>query len=177
MQTPEPRIVIYHAKQCDPRKCSALKLKKFDLVLVVHHARRLPRGGVILNPFAERAFSPIDRVQIQRRGLIALDLSWNHAEDAEKLLGLWGQSRSLPYLIAANPINYGKPTKLSTVEALAAALVISNFRRLAERLLSVFKWGPTFLTLNDELLKTYAEAQDSADIIEMQEQFMNQQFR
>lgn len=174
MPTMRPKIVIYHAKQCDPRKCSALKLKRHSLVRVVHHARRLPRGGLILNPFAETAFSPRDRPRIQVKGLIALDLSWNHAEDAEKLLSLRGASRSLPYLIAANPINYGTPTKLSTVEALAAALIIAGFRKPAEELLSVFKWGPTFLTLNDELLEDYAKAQSSGDIIAMQKRFMDQ---
>ncbi|MCW3981786.1 MAG: DUF367 family protein [Candidatus Bathyarchaeota archaeon] len=177
MHVPRPRIFIYHAKQCDPHKCSALKLKRHNLVWVVHHARKLPRGALILNPFAERAFSPKDQTQIQMKGLVALDLSWSHAEDAEKLLSLRGASRSLPYLLAANPINFGTPTKLSTVEALAAALIISGFRKRAERLLSVFKWGPTFLTLNDELLKAYAKAPNSTEIIKMQKQFMNQQTR
>jgi pre-rRNA-processing protein TSR3 len=168
----ELRIIVYHAKQCDPRKCSALKLKRHNLARVVHQGKRLPRGAVILNPFSERAFSPADREQVYRKGLVALDLSWKHADDVAKLLSLPGASRCLPYLIAANPVNYGKPTKLSTVEALAAALFIAGFGEKAEKLLSVFKWGSTFVSLNRELLEAYTRARDSGEVVRLQELFM-----
>lgn len=167
------QIVVYHARQCDPRKCSALKLKRHNLVWVVHQTRELPRGAVILNPFAERAFSPSDHERIEKRGLVALDLSWKHADDVKRFLNLRGASRCLPYLIAANPINYGKPTKLSTVEALAAALIIAGFKGEGEKLLSVFKWGHTFLSLNEELLEVYVQARDSGEVVELQKQFMD----
>ncbi|MFP3985850.1 MAG: DUF367 family protein [Candidatus Bathyarchaeia archaeon] len=166
------KIVVYHARQCDPRKCSALKLKRHGHVWTVHNVRELPKGAVILNPFAKKAFSPIDRKRIETKGLVALDLSWKHADDVAKLLNLRGASRCLPYLIAANPVNYGKPTMLSTVEALAAALFIAGFKEKAEELLSSFKWGHTFLSLNKELLETYAQAQDSGEVVEFQKQFM-----
>lgn len=167
-----PAIVVYHARQCDPGKCSALKLKRHNLVRVVHTRRGLPKGPVILNPLAKKAFSPSDRARLEKRGLVALDLSWKHADDVGKLLSLRGASRCLPYLIAANPINYGKPTKLSTVEALAAALFIAGFEAEAKKLLSVFKWGPTFLSLNEELLTEYAQTRNSLEIVEVQKQFM-----
>jgi len=167
------QIVVYHAKQCDPRKCSSLKLKRHNLVWVVHQTRELPRGAVILNPFATRAFSPSDRERIEKRGLVVLDFSWKHADDVKRLLNLRGASRCLPYLIAANPINYGKPTKLSTVEALAAALIIAGFKGKGEKLLSVFKWGHTFLSLNEELLEVYVQARDSGEVVELQKQFMD----
>lgn len=167
------RIVVYRARQCDPRKCSALKLKRHGLADVVYRTQELPRGAVVLNPFSERAFSPADRGRVESRGLVALDLSWKHVGDVAGLLGLPRAARCLPYLIAANPVNYGKPTVLSTVEALAAALFVVGLRKNAERLLSVFKWGSTFLSLNRELLEAYAGARDSGEVVRLQEQFMS----
>jgi len=81
-------------------------------------------------------------------------------------------SRCLPYLVAANPVNYGVPTKLSTVEALASALYIANHREEADRLLSIFKWGPNFVELNRQLLESYANARDSSGVVEVQKRFI-----
>lgn len=54
----------------------------------------------------------------------------------------------VPYLIASNPINYGKPWRLNCVEALAAAFYITGRGSDAERLLEKFSWGHSFWTLN-----------------------------
>jgi len=167
------KVVVYHAKQCDPKKCTALKLGRHNLVRVVHRIRALPKGSVILNPLSKKAFSPEDRLRLEKRGLAAIDCSWIHAEEVFEL-SMRGASRCLPYLIAANPVNYGAPTKLSTVEALAAALYIVGFKDKAERLLSIFKWGPQFINLNRELLDNYAEAKDSSEVVELQTKFMSQ---
>jgi len=164
-------ITVYHAKQCDPKKCTALKLKRHNMVRVVHRIRGLPRGAVILNPFSVRAFSPADRGRLERRGLAAIDCSWIHADEVFEL-SMHGTSRCLPYLIAANPTNYGTPTKLSTVEALAAALYIAGFKEEAERLLSIFKWGPNFIILNQERLDSYAQAKNSTEVVELQKDFL-----
>ena len=171
MQPKTVKISVYHAKQCDPRKCSTLKLKRFGMVRVVHRVRLLRRGAVILNPFSEKAFSSADRKRIEHRGLAAIDCSWIHADEVFEL-HMRGASRCLPYLIAANPVNYGIPTKLSTVEALAAALYIADFKREAEKLLSIFKWGPQFLRLNQEFLASYAKAKDSSEVVKLQKKFM-----
>jgi len=165
------KIVVYHARQCDPRKCSALKLKRHGLVRVVYRLRLLPRGAIVLNPFSEKAFSSADRERIEERGLVALDYSWKCTENA-RAIPLIGESRSLPYLVAANPVNYGTPTKLSTVEALAAALYIVGYEKKAEKLLSMFKWGPEFIRLNQRLLDSYAHAKNSAEVVDLQKKFM-----
>jgi pre-rRNA-processing protein TSR3 len=144
-----------------------LKLKRHGLARVVTSIKFLPRRAIVLNPFGEIAFSPADRHRIQDFGLAALDCSWEHAQ---KVLSthVKGTSRCLPILIAGNPTNYAKATKLSTVEAIAGALYIAGFRDEAKKLLSIFTWGHTFLELNADLLETYAGAKDSAEIVKMQ---------
>lgn len=72
----------------------------------------------------------------------------------------------MPYMVAANPINYGKPYELSTVEALSAALYVLGFRERSVELLNKFKWGPHFLELNEELLDLYSEAETSEEAVE-----------
>jgi pre-rRNA-processing protein TSR3 len=134
---------------------------------VVSKTRFLPKRAIVLNPFSEIAFSPADRERIEDFGLVALDCSWEHAQKV-LLKHVRGTSRCLPILIAGNPVNFGKATKLSTVEALAAALYIAGFKQEAVGLLSIFTWGHTFLELNAALLENYASAQDSTEIIRMQ---------
>ncbi len=161
------KIVIYHANQCDPKRCTGLKLKRHGLARVVTRFRFLPRRAIILNPFAEIAFSPADKQRIQDFGLAALDCSWEHAQ---KVLSghVKGTSRCLPVLIAGNPTNYSKATKLSTAEAIAGALYIAGFKEEAKKILSIFVWGHTFFELNANLLENYTNAKDSTDIVKMQ---------
>jgi pre-rRNA-processing protein TSR3 len=168
------RIVVYHAGQCDPKKCTALKLKRLGLIRLVRQMKFLPKRAVVLNPLSEIAFSPADRERIENFGLAALDFSWEHAEKI-LLKNVRGTSRCLPYLIAGNPVNFGKPTKLSTVEALAAASYIAGFKDEAQQLLSIFKWGHTFLELNKERLESYASAKDSRGVVELQKNFIAQE--
>lgn len=126
----------------------------------------MPKRAIILNPFGEIAFSPADRQRVADFGLAALDCSWEHAE---KVLShhVRGTARCLPILIAGNPTNYAKATKLTTAEALAAALYIAGFKEEAQKLLSIFTWGHTFFELNAMLLDEYVKAKDSTDIVEI----------
>jgi len=165
------KIVVYHAGQCDPKKCTALKLKRHGLVRLVRQLKLLPRRAVVLNPFSEIAFSAADRQRIEKFGLAALDCSWEHAEEV-MLKHVRGTSRCLPILLAGNPVNFGKLTKLTTAEALAAALYFANFKKEAHQVLSIFKWGHTFFEINHEKLETYAKAENSKEIVEMQQAFM-----
>ena len=150
----------------DPEKCSARKLARFDLA-TLHRATRATPPGVVLNPFAERALSPTDA---DHERLVALDCSWETAE--REAFDLRGTHRSLPFLVAANPVNYGTPFRLMTVEAFAGALCILGERERAETILGKFRWGHTFLELNAEPLRRYAECADSSAVVAVQEEYL-----
>jgi len=129
----------------------------------------LPRGAVLLTPEAGRALSPADGPRAERRGLAIVDVSWKRGTFPPVPQAV---ARALPYLLAANPVNYGKPFVLSSVEALAAALVIFGRGEEARTILSKFTWGGQFLTLNREPLDAYASATDSVAVVRAQGDFI-----
>jgi pre-rRNA-processing protein TSR3 len=158
----------------DPEKCTARKLDRFDLV-ELHHSDRATPYGLVLNPHAEVALSPADADPSGPAGdaadrLVALDCSWESAGEA--LFDLPGEHRALPFLVAANPVNYGRAFQLTTVEALAAALYVLGHPDRAEALLSKFTWGETFLELNAEPLERYAACEDSAEVVAVQAEYL-----
>jgi len=155
----------------DPEKCTARRLARFDLVELHRSAGTVP-PGIVLDPFAERALSPADRLDDGVNRLVALDCSWETAR--EEAFDLDGPHRSLPFLVAANPVNFGTPFKLTTVEALAGALVVLGDREQAEEILSKFRWGETFLELNAEPLGRYADCADSTGVVAVQEEYLSE---
>jgi pre-rRNA-processing protein TSR3 len=152
----------------DPDKCTARKLARFDLA-TLHRSDKATPYGVVLNPHAEQALSPADATET----LVALDCSWESA--GEKRFSIRGEHRALPYLVAANPVNFGRPLQLTTVEALAAALCLFGERDHAERILSKFRWGETFLELNDEPLRRYADCADSTEVVAVQGEYLDRE--
>ncbi|MFB6218316.1 MAG: DUF367 family protein [Halobacteriaceae archaeon] len=150
----------------DPEKCTARKLARFDLVELHGSAPATPRA-LVLDPHADRALSPADDPD----RLVALDCSWETA--SEERFDLRGPHRALPFLVAGNPVNYGRPYALTTAEAFAAALAILGARDRAERLLGKFRWGHTFLELNEEPLRRYADCADSAEVVAVQSAYLD----
>ncbi len=157
----------------DPDKCTARRLAELGHA-ELHHSTRATPPGIVLNPFAEKALSPADRHRTPDDPtpdrLVALDCSWETAE--AEAFDLEGRHRSLPFLVAANPVNYGTAFQLNTVEAFAGALAILGERAQAEEILSTFSWGPTFLELNDEPLRRYADCEDSSEVIAVQDDYL-----
>jgi pre-rRNA-processing protein TSR3 len=79
-----------------------------------------------------------------------------------------GVRRRLPALLAGNPTNYSKVSKLTTAEALAASLFILGCRSMSENILDKFKWGHTFFELNSEILGDYTNAVNTTEIVELE---------
>lgn len=156
----------------DPEKCSARKLAGFDLATLHHSARETP-PGIVLDPYAERALSPADGTDMETSSerLVAFDCSWETAE--AEAFELDGPHRSLPFLVASNPINYGTPFQLNTVEAFAGALCILGYRERAEDILGKFRWGHTFFELNEEPLRRYAGCADSSQVVAVQSEYLD----
>lgn len=154
---------------CDPRKCTTKKLARFGMIAVYASARRSPSDGVLLYPGAETVLSREDVPAAETSGLGVLDTSWKSGPFPPLTRHC---QRALPYLVAANPVNYGKPAILSSVEALAAALIILGRWEQANLILSKFAWGGQFLALNREPLAEYAKARTRMDMLEAQALFV-----
>ncbi len=161
-------VHIYYEGDDDPTKCTARRLDKFDEAILYRKMDQVPYG-VVLNPHAEQALSPAD-AEDGLGTLVALDCSWESAEEASFRMN--GIHRALPFLVAANPVNYGRPFQLTTAEALAAACCILGDRDRAETLLEPFRWGETFLTLNEEPLRRYSECGDSSAVVDVQDDYL-----
>lgn len=162
------RLFAFHAGECDPKRCTSKKLARFGVVVLASRPAGLPRGAVVLTPTAPRAFSRADAPRAERFGLAVLDVSWKRGTfpSIRPRVG-----RALPYLVAANPVNYGKPFTLSSAEAFAAALVILGHEDEARSILGKFAWGEQFLSLNAEPLDEYRRAKDSSDVVRAQALF------
>jgi rRNA small subunit aminocarboxypropyltransferase len=166
------RLVIYYANEDDPKKCTAKKLHRFGFATLEKNIRKLPYHAVLLNPFTEKSLSHEDLQIVQEHGLVALDCSWKTAEQSFQSLEKTSVPRALPFLLAANPVNYGKPFQLSTVEAFAAALYILGEVSHAEKILGIYTWGHRFLELNHEPLEDYRVAKDSAEVVRLMKQYI-----
>ena len=147
--------------QDDPTKCTARKMIHMDLAKGVSRKFHASDSTIVLNPYAHRVLSPPDRIA---KGILVVDCSWNLAQEVFfKRLG--GKHRRLPILLAGNPTNYARPGMLSSLEAMAATLYILGEVEEAERYLSIYKWGPTFETLNKEPLEDYRKSRTEGKVL------------
>ena len=166
------KLIVYHANEDDPKKCSAKKLAKFGHCKIEKNIRKVPKDMILLNPFSEKSISKEDLEIANKHGLLVVDCSWKNAENSFDFLDKKNHSRALPFVVAANPVNYGKPLKLSTLEAFAVALYILDEIEKAEEILKLYKWGPNFLVLNKEPLEDYRSATSSKDVVKAMKEYV-----
>ncbi|MEM0128473.1 MAG: DUF367 family protein [Thermoplasmatales archaeon] len=155
--------LVVHGNEDDPKKCTARKLRRFGLAVFVSH---VPRSSIILYPDSPIRISSSDAIFDH---LVAVDVSWKNIEK-HKFAG--GNVRSLPFLLAANPVNYGKPYKLSTVEAVSASFYIIGKKEVALKILGKFSWGIQFINLNRNPLEDYSKAKNSEEIVEIEKSYI-----
>lgn len=165
------RLLAIIAREDDPKKCTAAKLVRLGELRPTLPVR-VPHGAVVLDPEAEKAISREDLAAARSRGLLVVDVSWNKLVRFPRIRGGL-RHRALPFLIAANPTNFGKPQRLSSAEALAASLYILGEAAHAERVMGKFKWGPTFIEINRERLEAYALCATSAEVVAAQARMLD----
>jgi pre-rRNA-processing protein TSR3 len=140
------KIFALYFNECDPLKCTALKLKKHNLIIISNRFIEQMKESIFLDPFAEKVISKNDINIVIKNGITVIDCSWKNILNID--CSKFKNKRKLPPLIAANPVNYGRWEKLSSVEALAAAIYILDFKEFSKLLLSKFSWGAEFLRIN-----------------------------
>lgn len=161
---------MWDFNQCDPRKCTGRKLSRLGLIKNLKVKQRF--HGIVLTPTADKCVSPADKKIIETKGIAVVDCSWARIDETPLAALKPSHGRLLPFLVAANPINYGHPLKLSCVEAIAAVMYITGYKEFAELYMDKFSWGHSFLELNEHLLEAYSKCTDSKSVVAQQETYM-----
>ena len=155
---------------CDPKRCSGKKLMRLGLMRELAIGRK--HGGVVITPNGRTPVSPADLSLLLEHGAAVVECSWARLAEVPftKLGGR--HERLLPYLVAANPVNYGRPWRLNCVEALAACFAICGRRDWADCILEPFSYGAAFMDINGELLQRYAACEDAEAVTRAEEQWI-----
>jgi pre-rRNA-processing protein TSR3 len=167
---PSFKAACWDLGHCDPKRCSGKKLMKLGLMRELHVGQR--HNGVVITPNGKQVVSPADRELVDTYGAAVVECSWARVKEIQ-----WGKvggrcERLLPYLVAANSVNYGKPWRLNCAEALAAAFYICGHPDWAEAILAPFPYGKAFLEINASLLKRYAACEDAAAVKRTEAEWM-----
>ena len=163
-------LQMIYFEQCDPKKCTGKKMEKIGLLTETKFYTSYP--GILLTPTGKKMVSKQDHERIKTKGICVLDCSWAKFNELNLNLNKI-ETRSLPYLVAVNPVNYGKAYKLTCVEAIAATLYLAGFEREAKFIMDHFNWGPAFFEVNKELFDLYGNASSDVELKQIEEKYIN----
>ncbi|KAJ2725332.1 ribosome biogenesis protein tsr3 [Coemansia sp. Benny D115] len=155
---------------CDPKRCSGRKLARMGMVKEFRLGQVFK--GVVMSPEGKQVVSRADLPIMQEHGAAMIDCSWARLDEVPFAKIKAHHNRLLPYLVAANPVNYGKPWRLNCVEALAAAFYVVGWDEIGDKLMGKFKWGHGFKEMNAVLFKRYAACEDNQGVLKVQNEWM-----
>ena len=163
-------LALWEFGQNDAKRDSGSKLCRLG------YARKLKIGqsfpGIVLSSEAKTIISPADAELVESFGISGINCSWNRLEEIPfGSMGKGKNQRLLPLLFAANTVNYGRPFKMNTAEALAACLYITGFKDEARTLLEPFSYGVEFLRLNNEALERYSACENAMAVDAVQQEY------
>ena len=164
------KLSMLYFDQCDPKKCTGKKMERLGLLKEIKFSRNY--GGILLTPNGKKICSIEDHEIIAKKGICVIDCSW--AKFNELHLDLHKiETRSLPFMVAVNPVNFGKAYKLSCSEAFAACLFLGGFEKEARFIMDHFKWGAHFFKINEELFGKYKGVSSQEELKQIQEKYIN----
>ncbi|KAK9447069.1 UPF0293 protein C1F3.04c [Limtongia smithiae] len=166
------KLAMWDFDHCDPKRCSGKKLARLGLMRALRVGQKFQ--GLVISSNGKLPVCPEDRAILDESGVAVVECSWARIDEIPFARIGGRNERLLPYLVAANPVNYGKPWKLNCVEAVAAALAITGHRDWAADLLANFSWGHAFLDVNKDLLDRYAACTDSASVQQAQQMWLDE---
>jgi pre-rRNA-processing protein TSR3 len=170
MELPKLKLAMWDFGHCDPKRCTGRKLAREKKLRLLKPYQKF--SGLVLSPLGSIPVTNADAAIVQSSGVAVVDCSWARLAEVNFDRLHNGNQRTLPWLVAANTVNYGRPEKLSCVEALCAALIITGFENEAHHLLESFGWGAEFVRLNQEVLEDYLNAGSAEEVWEAQERFL-----
>jgi len=163
-------VAMWDFGHCDPKRCSGKKLSRLGLIKELRVGNRF--RGIVLSPKGRDIVSPADKDVVSSGGLAVVECSWARLDEVPFGKISSPHERILPYLLATNPVNYGKPWKLNCVEALAAAFYITGYEDYGRRLIQDFGWGDSFWEVNLQFLEKYKNCKDAEDMEKTQAEIM-----
>lgn len=166
------KLRLWDFAQCDPKRCTGARLVKRNMFQSM--PLKQPFRGIVLSPQGTTSVSPADTEILEKFGISLIDCSWARLAEIPFSQMQAGHHRLLPFLVAANTVNYGRPSKLSCVEAGAATLYICGKFDAAIALLQEFSWGMEFIRLNQELLDIYAMCESSEEVVRRQNEWLEE---